>query len=94
MLSLAEAPLDRPMAARVSKPGAFRVDAARILEGVDPRALGERIEHVSDHLVSRATEKKRKRQKTREQDSPRHQFYVPMRSPSSTDLGKRQSTDA
>ena len=43
MLSLAEAPLDRPMAARVSKPGAFRVDAARILEGVDPRALSGRM---------------------------------------------------
>jgi hypothetical protein len=53
------------MAARVSKPGAFRVDAARILEGVDPRALGERIEHVSDHLVGRATEKKENERKPR-----------------------------
>jgi hypothetical protein len=64
------------MAARVSKPGAFRVDAARILEGVDARALGGRIERVSDHLMSRATEKKENERKTPEQDSRSHQSYV------------------
>jgi hypothetical protein len=43
LLSSAEAPLDRAMAARTSKTGAFRVDEARVLEGVDPRALSGRM---------------------------------------------------
>ena len=42
VLSLAEALLDRPLAARVSKPCAVRVDEARVSEGVDPRALSSR----------------------------------------------------
>jgi hypothetical protein len=55
---LAEALLDRPMAARVSKTGAVRVDEARVLGGVDPRALSRRIRHVSVRVLSGAAEKK------------------------------------
>jgi hypothetical protein len=58
VLSLAEALLDRPMAARVSKTGAVRVDEARVLGGVDPRAPSRRIRDVSVRVLSGAAEKK------------------------------------